>query len=362
MVGTKEYLNIELLTQRKRSQQNALRVGPEYDYWAVGVFIYEMFYGYTPFYDEDDDKMMDNIRNFKTTLTFPKEVQISDSAKDLIRRLICQPNQRLCYSDIVEHHFFQDVDFATIRQRKFLNLYYDNFDIQRFESHKYYDYDTPPYLPPVGEVDDVSNFSGGASRIRDEQLLDMSTDPPLSPSRPANLRQSEDIENIDPAPGMEASKLKKLQAIYEAATAPIKEDVQEVEDVQWQGPTYAQDLPFVGFSFTPGLLLGEARSRQLNPVANAQTMNTTTIPPDRFVASPSNLSLELTTLEPTCTDDVNSSLAEKGKIMDLTRRNRFLTNQLNKLRSRHEEEVKCYVVSIPHTSDIENKVCLLRPT
>uniref|UniRef100_A0A0V0JBD3 Citron Rho-interacting kinase n=1 Tax=Schistocephalus solidus TaxID=70667 RepID=A0A0V0JBD3_SCHSO len=326
MVGTKEYLNIELLTQRKRSQKDALRVGPEYDYWAVGVFIYEMFYGYTPFYDEDDDKMMDNIRNFKTTLKFPKEVQISESAKDLIRRLICQPTQRLCYGDIVEHHFFQDVDFATIRQH------------------------TPPYLPPVGEVDDVSNFSGGASRIRDEQLLDMSADPPLSPSRTvphpllsANLRQSEDIENIDPAqvtPSVETNKWKKRQAIYEAATAPIKEDVQEVEDVQWQGPAYAQDLPFVGFSFTPGLLLGEARSRQLNPVANAQTINNTTLRSDRFVASPSNLSLELTTLEPTGADDVNSSLAEKGKIMDLMRRNRFLTNQLNKLRSRHEEEVK----------------------
>ncbi|BHF59824.1 hypothetical protein SprV_0100278500 [Sparganum proliferum] len=326
MVGTKEYLNVELLTQRKRSPKDALRVGPEYDYWAVGVFIYEMFYGYTPFYDEDDDKMMDNIRNFKTTLQFPKDVQISESAKDLIRRLICQPTQRLCYGDIVEHPFFQDVDFATIRQH------------------------TPPYLPPVGEVDDVSNFSGGASRFRDEQLLDMSADPPISPLRniphpppSANLQRSEDVENIDPAnmtASVEANKLKKRQAIYEAATAPIKEDVQEVEDVQWQGPNYAQDLPFVGFSFTPGLLLGEARSRQLNPVANAQTINATTIRSDRFVDSPSNLSLELTTLEPTGTDDLNSSLAEKGKIMDLTRRNRFLTNQLNKLRSRHEEEVK----------------------
>lgn len=65
MVGTKEYLNIELLTQRKRDQEDALSVGPENDYWAIGVFIYEMFYGQTPFYDEDDDKMMQNIVNFK---------------------------------------------------------------------------------------------------------------------------------------------------------------------------------------------------------------------------------------------------------------------------------------------------------
>lgn len=118
MVGTKEYLNIELLNQRKRTAKNAVRVGPEYDYWAVGVFIYEMFYSQTPFYDEDDDQMMTNIVNFKSTLTFPQSAHVSDRAKDLIRRLICHPTERLSYEEIVKHPFFQDVDFATIRQRK----------------------------------------------------------------------------------------------------------------------------------------------------------------------------------------------------------------------------------------------------
>ncbi len=117
MVGTKEYLNIELLTQRKRDAKNALMVGPGYDYWAVGVFIYEMYYAVTPFFDEDDDAMMDKIVNFKTNLKFPRSVDVPQTAKDLIRRLICSPSERLSYEAIVEHPFFQDVDFATIRQR-----------------------------------------------------------------------------------------------------------------------------------------------------------------------------------------------------------------------------------------------------
>ena len=122
MVGTKEYLNIELLTQRKRSADDALYVGPSYDYWAIGVFIYEMYYTQTPFFDENDEKMMENIVNFKTTLKFPRNVDVPESAKDLIRKLICEPSERLTYEGIVQHPFFQDVDFATIRERKLMNL------------------------------------------------------------------------------------------------------------------------------------------------------------------------------------------------------------------------------------------------
>ncbi len=117
MVGTKEYLNIELLTQRKRSQKCPLKVGPEYDYWAVGVFIYEMYYNQSPFFDEDDDKMMANIVNFSEMLKFPEDVAVRETAKDLIRRLGCAPTTRLSYEKIVEHPVFQDVYFATIRHR-----------------------------------------------------------------------------------------------------------------------------------------------------------------------------------------------------------------------------------------------------
>lgn len=130
MVGTKEYLNIELLTERKRDSKESLCVGPSYDYWAIGVFIYEMYYMHTPFYNEDDDKMMDNIINFKETLHFPRNVDVPGTAKDLIRQLICDPCERLTYEGIVQHPFFQDVDFATIREREFLPPF---FVILRYE-------------------------------------------------------------------------------------------------------------------------------------------------------------------------------------------------------------------------------------
>ncbi|VEL18924.1 unnamed protein product [Protopolystoma xenopodis] len=116
MAGTKEYLNIELLRQRECINHDPLLVGPEYDYWAIGVFVYEMFCRETPFYDKDDDRMMNNIINYRYTLHFPPDINIPETAKDLISNLITEPSKRLTYDDLIKHPFFKDVDFATLRQ------------------------------------------------------------------------------------------------------------------------------------------------------------------------------------------------------------------------------------------------------
>lgn len=138
--------------------------------------------------------------------------------------------------------------------------------------------DDPPYLPPVGELDDVANFSGGASRTRDEILLDLSNDCALSPSRLVKnpvvtniCSRASNRENVPPQT-RSGGKEKQKQAIFEAAAASIKEDVQEVEDIEWQGPAYARDLPFVGFTFTPGMLMGETRAHT-NAASTAAATN-----------------------------------------------------------------------------------------
>ncbi|TPP58392.1 Citron Rho-interacting kinase [Fasciola gigantica] len=273
MVGTKEYLNIELLRQRGRHNEEPLLVGPEYDYWAIGVLLYELFYGQTPFYDEDDEVMMQKIMDYKKSLKFPPGVDIPDEVIQLIRSLITTPSKRLTYEGLVRHSFFKNIDFSRLRQTP------------------------PPYLPPVGDQDDVSNFSGGGARTRDEAILDVSTNETFSPVRmkkscpgsvfrsaydiryssqgdpvktnpPAvetnPIADSNDQENVDPTNTVRSSSQSptiltvreaKEQAIREAAAVPVNEEIEEIEDIEWHGSECVRNLPFVGYTFTPGLVL-----------------------------------------------------------------------------------------------------------
>merc|ERR1719231_1579609 len=56
-----------------------------------------------------------NILHWKKNLDFPKDSNVSDFAKDLIRRLITDSKNRLNFSQIRQHPFFKGVNWETIR-------------------------------------------------------------------------------------------------------------------------------------------------------------------------------------------------------------------------------------------------------
>ncbi|KAK8936865.1 Protein kinase PINOID 2 [Platanthera zijinensis] len=106
-VGTHEYLAPEVISGTGH--------GSAVDWWTLGVFLYEMIYGRTPFRGEDNEKTIGNI--MKQSLSFPL------TAKDLISKLLTKnPEKRIGgikgSAEIKRHDFFKGVNWALIRTVK----------------------------------------------------------------------------------------------------------------------------------------------------------------------------------------------------------------------------------------------------
>ena len=108
-VGTPDYISPEVL----KSQTERGRYGRECDWWSVGIFLYEMLYGETPFYAESLVKTYANIMAHKTELRFPDDselaVPVSEEAKSLIKAFLTDQTERLGRNGVEEvkqHPFF----------------------------------------------------------------------------------------------------------------------------------------------------------------------------------------------------------------------------------------------------------------
>ena len=83
-VGTPDYISPEVL----RSQGGDGYYGRECDWWSVGVVLYEMLVGDTPFYAETVVSTYSKIMDHRNSLEFPSDIHIAPRAKDLIRKFL----------------------------------------------------------------------------------------------------------------------------------------------------------------------------------------------------------------------------------------------------------------------------------
>ncbi|XP_070079141.1 myotonin-protein kinase isoform X4 [Equus przewalskii] len=117
-VGTPDYLSPEIL-QAVGGGPGTGSYGPECDWWALGVFAYEMFYGQTPFYAESTAETYGKIVHYKEHLSLPvADAGVPEEARDLIQRLLCPPETRLGREgagDFQKHPFFFGLDWEGLR-------------------------------------------------------------------------------------------------------------------------------------------------------------------------------------------------------------------------------------------------------
>ncbi|KAJ1267784.1 hypothetical protein BS78_07G084800 [Paspalum vaginatum] len=109
-VGTEEYIAPEIITGAPHTSA--------IDWWALGILLYEMLYGRTPFRGKNRKKTFYNILH--KDLTFPSSIPVSLAAKQLIHGLLQRdPSSRLGSSaganDIKQHPFFGDIYWPLIR-------------------------------------------------------------------------------------------------------------------------------------------------------------------------------------------------------------------------------------------------------
>ncbi|KAL6169285.1 Serine/threonine-protein kinase [Exserohilum turcicum] len=169
--GTTEYLAPEVLLDEHGYTKMV-------DFWSLGVLVFEMCCGWSPFYAEDTQQMYKNIAFGK--VRFPRDA-LSTEGRNFVKGLLNRnPKHRLGATrdaeELKDHPFFADIDWDALSKKNVV----------------------PPFKPKLKGELDVSNFDpeftnalngAGSLNARAAALASgvNSASTPLSPTMQANF-------------------------------------------------------------------------------------------------------------------------------------------------------------------------------
>lgn len=160
-VGTEEYIAPEVI--RGKGHTSAV------DWWTLGIFIYEMLYGTTPFKGADRKKTFSNV--LKRDIKFTDSQPVSSNCKSIIKKLLIKDEikrlgSKAGASDIKKHVFFKNTQWALLRHQQ------------------------PPMIPVLTKTSKKMD--------KGPESVDLSGIPPVGSARSSSTPSSKKVDSNDP--------------------------------------------------------------------------------------------------------------------------------------------------------------------
>jgi len=154
-VGTPDYIAPEVLSGKGYNKTC--------DWWSLGAIMFEMLFGYPPFYADEPRQTCQNVVAWRETLKIPDDPPSTAEARDLINKLMCDQDERLGANGVEEiksHPFFAGIDWDRLQdmQAPFVPDLEDETDTKHFAEF------------PLMEEDKLSGTSA-PSRVKDKNWI-----------------------------------------------------------------------------------------------------------------------------------------------------------------------------------------------